>query len=57
MPKLMTSARESSSRPNSLVVLVMRAMRPSSPSSTTRESDGFSGHFKILLRASAGIGA
>ena len=34
-PKLMTSARESSSRPKSLVVLVMRAMRPSRPSRKT----------------------
>ena len=34
-PKLMTSASESISRPKSLVVLVMRAMRPSSPSSST----------------------
>jgi hypothetical protein len=31
-PKLITSASESSSRPNSLVVFVSRAMRPSSPS-------------------------
>ena len=35
MPKLITSARESISRPKSLVVLVMRAMRPSRPSSNT----------------------
>ena len=35
IPKLMTSASESSSRPKSLVVLVMRAMRPSRPSRTT----------------------
>src|SRR5690349_12647221 len=32
IPKLMTSARESISRPKSLVVLVMRAIRPSRPS-------------------------
>src|SRR5207253_1537776 len=34
----MTSARESSSRPKSLLVLVMRAMRPSSPSNNTANS-------------------
>ncbi len=32
MPKVITSASESSSLPKSLVVLVMRAMRPSSAS-------------------------
>ena len=35
MPKVTTSASESSSLPNSLLVLVMRAMRPSSPSRKT----------------------
>ena len=35
MPNVMTSASESISRPKSLVVLVMRAMRPSSPSKKT----------------------
>jgi len=35
MPKVMTSARESISRPKSLTVLVMRAMRPSRPSRKT----------------------
>src|SRR6185312_496550 len=34
-PKVMTSASESSSRPKSLLVWVMRAMRPSSPSNRT----------------------
>ena len=35
MPKVITSASESISRPKSLVVLVRRAILPSRPSSTT----------------------
>ncbi len=35
MPNVITSASESISRPKSLTVFVMRAMRPSNPSATT----------------------
>ena len=57
MPKVMTSASESISRPKSLTVLVMRAMRPSRPSSTTATPMALAATSKCGLRPSCPAGA
>ena len=56
MPKLITSASESISRPKSLVVLVMRAMRPSNPSRNTAAPMAFAAMAKCCGRAEAAGG-
>ena len=55
MPKLITSASESISRPKSLMVCVMRAMRPSNPSATTATPMAVGGNFEVAVRSEAAL--